>query len=88
MEYIRHGARSHYEDNVPSEFFGGIKKGYVTQKGKIDHVRIGQARRKEYVQEKKLLSGEYNPREILSLSTFKQRCVTSGQFYLRGLYPL
>lgn len=50
FEYIRHGARSHYEDNVDmKEFFGAEKKGYVTPKGKADHYRIGQSRRREYV---------------------------------------
>jgi hypothetical protein len=37
LEYIRHGARSHYEDNVDvKKFFGAEKKGYVTPKGKAD----------------------------------------------------
>jgi hypothetical protein len=49
VEFMRHGARSHYEDNVPSEFFDGVKKGYLTRKGRIDQTRIGLARRNEYV---------------------------------------
>ena len=73
---------------MPSSFFDGVKKGYVTRKGKADHSRIGAARRKEYVVEKKFLSEKFNPEEILSLSTFVQRCATSGQYLLRGLYPL
>ena len=36
VEFMRHGARSHYEDNVPSEFFDGVKKGHLTRKGRID----------------------------------------------------
>jgi hypothetical protein len=45
FEYMRHGARSHYEDNVPKEFFDGVKKGYVTVKGKYDQIDIGILRR-------------------------------------------
>lgn len=89
MEYIRHGARSHYEDNVNlAEFFQTAKKGYVTPKGKADMYRIGQHRRREYVDKKKFLSSTYNEEEILSLATFVQRCSTSGQYFMRGLYPL
>ena len=42
VEYMRHGARAHYEDNVPfvfiipKEFFDGVKKGYLTRKGRVD----------------------------------------------------
>lgn len=38
--------------------------------------------------EKEFLSPSFNPEEILSVSTFKPRCITSGEFYLHGLYPL
>lgn len=41
VEFMRHGARSHYEDNVPKEFFDGVKKGYLTRKGRVDQTRIG-----------------------------------------------
>jgi len=68
---IRHGARSHYEDSVPPEYFDGVKKGYVTPKGSLEHRRIGFQRRKEYVQKKRFLSEEYKPSEILTMSTFK-----------------
>lgn len=40
-EYMRHGARSHYEDNVPSSFFDGVKMGYVTKRGRVDQIRVG-----------------------------------------------
>ena len=49
VEFIRHGARSHYEDNVPKEFFKVKKPGYVTTRGKVDHYRIGHDRRREYI---------------------------------------
>ena len=41
VEFIRHGARSHYEDNVPPSFFGGVKKGYLTEKGRKESFRLG-----------------------------------------------
>ena len=42
----------------------------------------------EYVNEKGFLSEQYNPKEVLAIATFKERCVASGQFFLKGLYPL
>lgn len=62
--------------------------GHLTKRGRIDQLRIGAARRREYVVEKKFLSENYNPREIFSIATFVQRCVESGRHYLEGLYPL
>ena len=87
-EFMRHGARSHYEDNVPASFFDGAKKGHLTRRGKIDSIRIGAARRKEYVHEKRFLSPNFNPNEILAIATFKERCLVSGQHVLKGLYPM
>jgi hypothetical protein len=40
------------------------------------------------VEEKKLLSPLFNPREILQIATFKERCIHSGEHFLKGLYPL
>jgi hypothetical protein len=89
VEFIRHGARSHYEDNVPASFFDNVKKGYVTPKGKADQIHIGAKRRKEYINEKRFLTSEnYNHNEILSIATFKQRCITSGEYFLHGMYPM
>ena len=34
VEFIRHGARSHYENNVPPSFFGNVSKGDLTEKGR------------------------------------------------------
>ena len=49
---------------------------------------IGFNRRKEYVDDKKLLKEAYDPKEILSIATFKERCIESGLWFLRGLYPI
>ena len=49
---------------------------------------IGFDRRKEYVIDKKLLKEVYDPKEILSIATFKERCIESGLWFLRGLYPM
>ncbi len=51
-------------------------------------MEIGFNRRKEYVNEKKLLKETYDPKEILSIATFKERCIESGLWFLRGLYPM
>jgi hypothetical protein len=34
------------------------------------------------------MSESYDPREILSIATFKERCIESGDWYLRGMFPL
>ena len=34
FEMIRHGARSHYEDNVDSKQFFGVGKGHLTRLGR------------------------------------------------------
>jgi len=46
------------------------------------------SRRNEYIKGKKFLSEEYDPKEILAMSTFKQRCAKSAEFWMHGLYPL
>ena len=55
VEFIRHGARSHYENNVPPSFFGNVSKGDLTEKGRIESIRIGTQRRNEYVLKKQFL---------------------------------
>ena len=92
FEMIRHGARSidsHLHKTIPDGFFGAnVKIGELTDTGRIQHMSIGHQRRNEYIKEKRLLSEVYNPREILSMSTFKQRCLESGRYFMHGLYPL
>jgi len=74
---------------MPKGYFGkGVEDGFVTDIGKLQHMRHGLQRRNEYVKGKKFLSEEFNADELLSMSTFKQRCAVSGQFFLHGLYPL
>ena len=51
-------------------------------------MRVGFARRREYITEKRFLSEKYKKNEVMSIATFKKRCVTSGEYYLHGLYPM
>ena len=92
FEMIRHGARSvesRFSTFTPPGYFGpGVGNGEITDTGRIQHMSIGHQRRREYVKEKGFLSEKYDPSEILSMSTFKQRCAVSGEYFLRGLYPL
>lgn len=85
---MRHGARSHNEDNKPPSFFDGAPKGHLTLKGRVEQRRIGQHRRREYIVEKKFIKEEYDPKEILSIATFRERCIESGRHYLEGMFPL
>jgi hypothetical protein len=55
FEMIRHGARSHYEDNVDSYDFFGVGKGHLTKLGRQETSHIGMERRMEYLEEKQLL---------------------------------
>ena len=90
LELIRHGSRSHYLDSpIPKDFFGeGVEPGFLTEGGRLQHLRNGFNRRSEYIHGKQFLSSTFSPDEVLSLSTFKQRCAVSGEFFLKGLYPL
>jgi hypothetical protein len=87
-DYMRHGARSHNEDNRDPSFFDGAQKGHLTHKGRVEQRRVGQQRRREYIKEKRFLKEEYDPSEILSIATFRERCIESGRHYLEGMYPL
>ena len=78
VEFVRHGARAHYEDNVPASFFGGVGKGELTEKGKDESYRIGLDRKKEYIQGKRFLKQRNMKEEVISISTFKNRCLDSG----------
>ena len=66
MELARHGARSHYmkspifDEN--EDYFGeGVGPGEVTNIGRVQHLKNGLARRREYIHAKKFLDEEYNP---------------------------
>lgn len=90
FEMARHGARSHYKKTeVPKDYWGpGVKPGYVTRIGRMQHINNGLQRRREYIHGKNFLSKNYDQHEILSMSTFKQRCAVSGEAFFHGLYPL
>lgn len=74
---------------MPEDYFGeGVKSGELTDLGRRQHMRRGLNRRSEYVDGKKFLSENFNPDEILSVSTYVDRCVESGKYFLHGLFPL
>lgn len=74
---------------LPPNYWGaGVENGYVTRLGRNQHMAKGLERRREYIHGKKFLSEDYDAGEILSMSTFKQRCVVSGEAFFYGLYPL
>ena len=92
FEMVRHGARADngiVPTSTPPDFYGkGVGKGMLTDEGRSQHLRNGLQRRREYIKGKKFLSEKFDPEEILSFSTFKERCAVSGQFFLHGMYPL
>ncbi len=84
---MRHAARSHYLDTRKPEFWGNIERGHLTTRGRWDQMEIGKHRKHEYVDEKGFVSEDYDPEEFLSISTFYERCRSSGEYYLRGMFP-
>ena len=94
VELARHGARTHeFWSPIEDSYFQNsrgdkVGPGWLTDLGRIQHLRNGLSRRAEYVKAKKLLSEDFNPDEILSMSTFKQRCAVSGEHMMFGLYPM
>jgi len=51
-------------------------------------MQVGFARLQEYVVGKRLLSQDWTPEEVLSIATYKRRCVESGEYMLKGMYPM
>ena len=87
---FRHGARSPYDD-LTSDFtdifnytWDGKKE--LTGIGQRQHFLIGARHRKRYIEEKKLISQKYDPREIYVISTDSNRTIMSAQSQLFGLY--
>ena len=87
----RHGARSSHSNlktNVPKDHFGkGVGNGELTTLGRLQHHNLGLQRRREYIHEKEFLSPNYDIREIVSLSTYRSRCVYSGNSFWQAMYP-
>jgi hypothetical protein len=91
FEIFRHGARTPY-DGFNENFedcFGHkwIGKKELTGVGLRQHFLVGYRNRLKYIEEKKLLSEQYNPKEVYLASTDSNRTIMSANAQVQGLYP-
>ena len=91
FEIFRHGARTPY-DGMTKNFedcFGQkwIGKKELTGVGMHQHFLVGTRNRIKYINDKKLLSPIYDPREIYLISTDSNRTIMSANAQVQGLYP-
>eukprot|EP00347_Sterkiella_histriomuscorum_P008199 403346001 len=89
VEYIRHGHRAPLKILPQNEsLYEGTPAGELSKLGQQQLFNLGQQRRKEYLEDHKLLSAQFDPHEILMLSTDFQRTTESLESFLQGLYNL
>ncbi|KAL4476252.1 hypothetical protein ABPG74_009985 [Tetrahymena malaccensis] len=62
-------------------------KGHLTQIGMLQQKKLGQIIREEYINEKKLISNNYDINEISVYSSNSSRCLQSANSFMQGLYP-
>lgn len=86
IEFARHGAREPIYDFLNSTPFDS--KGELTPVGMKQHYLLGTSIRKLYVEQEKLLSEQYDQKEIYVQSTNYNRTILSAISHLYGLYPL
>ena len=82
---MRHGARAPIEDRDIDEFTVG--EGLLTPEGMRQRYLLGRYIKNRYTETFKLLSEEYDPKEIYMQSTNVNRTIQSGYSELMGLYP-
>ena len=91
VTHFRHGARAPQRVNETFYDMLGHKwtnPGELTGMGQRMHYLLGLRNRIRYVEELKFLSKEYDPHEILVLSSAFNRTIISASSQLQGLYPL
>ena len=90
FEIFRHGARSPYsgmtEDFIDcfGQQWNGLKE--LTGVGLRQHFLVGYRNRIRYMNETKLLSFTYDPREVYLISTDSNRTIMSANAQVQGLY--
>lgn len=90
FEIFRHGARSPYSGLTETfvDYFGhkweGIKE--LTGVGIRQHFLVGYRNRLRYIQEKKLIKENYDPREVFLISTDSNRTLMSARAQVQGLF--
>ena len=91
FELINHGARSPHKglDSNFKDFSNHtwIGQNELTGVGLRQSFLIGYRDRLRYIEEKELISKEYDPREILVYASENNRTLMSANALLHGLYP-
>lgn len=83
---IRHGPRSPvFNPDKPVDY--DPNRGHLLASGLTQPYFLGKIIRKEYIEDKKFISPEYNNQEFLARSTDKDRSYETSNAYLMGLYP-
>ncbi|OGT53808.1 MAG: hypothetical protein A3E84_03785 [Gammaproteobacteria bacterium RIFCSPHIGHO2_12_FULL_42_13] len=87
VDIIRHGDRTPiYEiPKAPYQWKEGL--GQLTTTGMKQEIKLGEALRKKYVNQYRLLPAKYQPETVYVRSTSWDRTIMSAEFLLRGLYP-
>lgn len=90
VEYLRHGHRAPFKliNEGQEVTYDDTPLGELTKLGKEQCLQIGNQRRKEYVESKRLLEDKLNIQEIMLLSTDYRRTTESVEYFLKGLYPI
>ena len=88
IELVRHGARSTFSfPDKASKMLIDTQKGQLTLNGYRQHHILGKILRKNYIEKHRLISSEYDPKEIGVYSTPTQRTIFSATAQLSGLFP-
>jgi hypothetical protein len=87
----RHGARSPYlmiekPDITTDEWTDGL--GQLTEIGERQHFLVGRKHRIKYINDLKLLSDKFDPREIFIISTDVNRTIMSAYSEINAWYPM
>lgn len=89
FEIFRHGARAPTElDQNNLDYFKQkwAKKMELTSIGLRQHYLLGVRNRERLIEQNKLLSDSFNPKEIIVISTDTTRTLNSASAQLQGLY--
>ena len=90
FEIFRHGARTPYSGMTKNftDCFGqkwfGLKE--LTGVGLRQHFLVGYRNRIKYIEENKLISDTYDPREVYLISTDSNRTIMSANAQVQGLF--
>jgi len=87
IDVIRHGARGPGTNNPLFPEIQWKFPSELTPLGERQHYLLGRLRRKQYIEENKLLPEIFDPSLVYFRSSDVRRTIMSAQAYILGLYP-